>query len=275
MSTNDFFQSWKLLPVCLTSSFIIIAPLWVSVCFSLQLCQWLVTVTRCSVWSVFLSAMNPCNHGRGPLCTMNVCCQRCAHTHSHTRSLTLTHTHVIPPTPWVIELIMFWTLLSLCHSSHEHASTGTHSCTCIDTHARTPFSSCTHTHTHIAHHPFFTHTGSSVMTERGGSIGGQSLMLLGKRSLIACTVSHAGAKIITQIWTQTYLHTHTQNTQAVCNTYTHTVFLLMCILTVVMLGCSPVEQGPNDDQRPTLLWSTELKCLLRDTVVVVTLSQIQ
>ena len=69
--------------------------------------------------------------------------------------------------------------------------------------------------------------------------------------------------------------THTHKTHKLYVTHTHTVFLLMCILTVVMLGCSPVEQGPNDDQRPTLLWSTELKCLLRDTVVVVTLSQIQ
>lgn len=169
MSTNDFFQSWKLLPVCLTSSFIIIAPLWVSVCFSLQLCQWLVTVTRCSVWSVFLSAMNPCNHGRGPLCTMNVCCQRCAHTLTHSLTHTRTHTRYSPPhppTPWVIELIMFWTLLSLCHSSHEHASAGTHSCTRTDTltHAR----HLAHAHTHTAHHPFFTHTLDLVSWPRKG-----------------------------------------------------------------------------------------------------------
>lgn len=196
---DDFFQSWKLLPVCLTSSFIIIAPLWVSVCFSLQLCQWLVTVTRCSVWSVFLSAMNPCNHGRGPRCTMNVCCKRCAHTHTHT----LAHTHKLSPHPMgnradhvlnpSLSLLQFsrtykrWhTLVHMYRHAHRLA------------------------HAHTAHHPFFTHTLDLVSWPRkGGSIGGQSLMLLGKRSLIACTVSHAGAEIIVQIQTQTCSHTHT------------------------------------------------------------------
>lgn len=150
VSTRNFsrvFWSWKFLPVCLTSSFISIKLLWVSVCLSLQLCQWLVTVTRCSVWSVFLSAMNPCNHGRGPLCTMNVCCQRCAHTHSHTQS----HTHKLSPHPMgnradhvrspPLSLPQFSRICrqwhTLVHVSHARHLARTH------THIKSPF---LHTH---------------------------------------------------------------------------------------------------------------------------------
>lgn len=127
-----------------------------SVCFSLQLCQWLVTVTRCSVWSVFLSAMNPCNHGRGPLCTMNVCCQRCTHTDS------LSHTHLSPhPMGNRADHV-----LNPPHSLLQFSRTCKWWHTLMRTRTSMHVLRFAVVRAHTACHPLFLHSGSCVMTEK-------------------------------------------------------------------------------------------------------------
>lgn len=66
-------------------------------------------------------------------------------------------------------------------------------------------------------------------------------------------------------------HTHTCMLHAGTRTHTHNHNVPVNVHPhcVVMLGCSPVEQGPNDDQRPTSFRSTKKKCLLCGAAVVV------
>ena len=77
------------------------------------------------------------------------------HTHWHTNTHTDTHAHTrYTPTPWVIELIMFWALLSLFATVLTNMQVVAHT----RAHMRTCTLPCAHhlarAHTHTAHHPF-------------------------------------------------------------------------------------------------------------------------
>lgn len=131
---------------------------------------------------------------------------------THTRA----HTHKLFPTPWVIELIMFWALLSPGLGSHEHASGGTL------VHAYRHARSLAHARIGTAHHPFSTHTGSSVMTEKEGMGGGVGVNPRSKSNAVR-------KKILDCMYSDPCTGRDNRT-----NTHPdmHTMFLLMWILTV-------------------------------------------